>query len=172
MNRTMAALAASLALGAGASFAGGGTDNPEHARTLVAQAASDGMTEGEVRKVDKDAGKITLKHGEIKSLGMPPMTMVFRAKDPVLLDKVQPGAKVRFRAEQQGSTLLVTAIEQSVACSDGFQSTGSPQTAAIIEFQAQTATGKLKAVITPTGPSGCHCSYMRWSGHSECIDKA
>jgi len=53
--------------------------------------------------------------------------------------------------------------------SDGFQTTGSPQTKASAAFQAQTATGKLNAVITPTGPSGSHCSIMRWPGRSEAI---
>ena len=67
--------------------------------------------------------------------------------------------------------IRVTAIAESGACSEGFQSVESPQTAAIIAFQAQTATGKLKAVMTPTGPSGCHCSYMRCRGRSECIDR-
>ena len=69
------------------------------------------LTEGEVRKVDKSAGKITLKHGEIKNLDMPPMTMVFTAKDPVLLDKVRAGDKVLFNAEKDGGTYVVTAIE-------------------------------------------------------------
>jgi Cu(I)/Ag(I) efflux system protein CusF len=69
------------------------------------------QTEGEVRKVDKAAGKITLKHGEIKNLDMPPMTMVFTAKDKALLDKVKAGDKVRFQAEKEGGTYLVTAIE-------------------------------------------------------------
>jgi Cu/Ag efflux protein CusF len=76
--------------------------------SAFAQAA---QTEGEVRKVDKAAGKITLKHGEIKNLEMPPMTMVFTAKDPALLDKVKAGDKVRFHAEKEGTQFLVTALE-------------------------------------------------------------
>lgn len=68
-------------------------------------------TEGEVRKVDKSTGKITLRHGEIKNLDMPPMTMVFTAKDPALLEKVKAGDKVLFHAEKDGPTYLVTAIE-------------------------------------------------------------
>jgi Cu/Ag efflux protein CusF len=111
MNKTTAVLAALLALGAAAAFAAENVGNKDDSTTAVAQAAGDQMTEGEVRKIDKDAGKITLKHGEIKNLGMPPMTMVFRVKDPSLLEKAQPGAKVRFRAEQQGGALLVTAME-------------------------------------------------------------
>lgn len=77
---------------------------------LFAQAASD-TTDAEVRKVDKDAGKITLKHGEIKNLDMPAMTMVFQVKDPALLDKVKPGDKVKFSAQKSGSAYVVTAIE-------------------------------------------------------------
>lgn len=69
------------------------------------------MTAAEVRKVDKDNGKLTLKHAEIKSLDMPPMTMVFTVKDKALLDKVKAGDKVRFKAEQAGGAYVVTAIE-------------------------------------------------------------
>jgi Cu(I)/Ag(I) efflux system protein CusF len=79
--------------------------------TAVAQTATKDMTEGEVRKVDTDAKKITLKHGPIKNLDMPGMTMVFQVKDAALLDKVKAGDKVRFSAEQQQGALVVTAIE-------------------------------------------------------------
>ena len=53
--------------------------------------------------------------------------------------------------------------------SDGFQTTASPQTRASAVFHDHTATGKLKALITPTTPSGCHCSIIRWPGRSEAI---
>jgi Cu(I)/Ag(I) efflux system protein CusF len=69
------------------------------------------MADAEVRKVDKDAAKVTLKHGEIKSLDMPPMTMIFTAKDKALLDKVKAGDKVRFQAANEGGKLVVTAID-------------------------------------------------------------
>lgn len=69
------------------------------------------LTDGEVRKVDRDAGKLTLRHGEIKHLDMPRMTMVFQVREPALLDKVQVGDKVMFRAEKAGSAFVVTAIE-------------------------------------------------------------
>jgi len=61
------------------------------------------------------------------------------------------------------------AIAQSGAFSDGFQSTGSPQTSASMAFQAQTALGKLNAVITAIGPRGCHCSVRRWRDRSLAI---
>jgi len=69
------------------------------------------MTDGEVRKIDKDNQKITLKHGDIKNLDMPGMTMVFKVTDPALLDKVQVGNKVRFVAAKADGALVVTAIE-------------------------------------------------------------
>jgi Cu/Ag efflux protein CusF len=79
-------------------------------------AAKDDMTAGEIRRVDKGAGTITITHGEIKNIGMPPMTMVFRAKTAALLDKVKVGDKVRFRAEQTAAgVLLVTEIQPSGA---------------------------------------------------------
>ena len=71
------------------------------------------MTDAEVRKVDKDAKKITLKHGEIKNLDMPAMTMVFQVKDSALLDKVKVGDKVKFKAEKVASGYAVTEIEMA-----------------------------------------------------------
>ncbi|WBY01339.1 copper-binding protein [Ramlibacter tataouinensis] len=77
----------------------------------VAAPAAD-MSAGEVRKIDKAAGKVTLKHGPIRNLDMPPMTMVFKATDPKQLDKLKVGDKVRFvagRGDNGGFT--VQAIE-------------------------------------------------------------
>lgn len=68
------------------------------------------FADGEVRKVDKDARKITLKHGPLQSLDMPAMTMVFRVKDAAMLEQLKPGDKVQFTAEQQGGALTVTKI--------------------------------------------------------------
>lgn len=65
------------------------------------------MAIGEVKKIDKDAGKITLKHGDLKHLDMPGMTMVFTVKDKSLLDKVQPGDKVKFHAISENGKLMV-----------------------------------------------------------------
>ena len=67
-------------------------------------------TDGEVEKVDKAQGKITLRHGEIKNLGMPAMTMEFTAKDAAMLNKVNPGDKVRFAADQVDGVLTVVSI--------------------------------------------------------------
>jgi Cu(I)/Ag(I) efflux system protein CusF len=69
------------------------------------------LTDGEVRKVDKDSGKLTIRHGAITNLDMPAMTMVFLVSDPALLDKVRMGDKIRFVAEKEGGAFLVTRIE-------------------------------------------------------------
>jgi Cu/Ag efflux protein CusF len=69
------------------------------------------LTEGEVRKVDRDAKKITIRHGPIVNLDMPAMTMVFQVRDAALLEKVQAGDKVRFAAEKTGGAYAVTHIE-------------------------------------------------------------
>lgn len=67
------------------------------------------VAEGEIRKVDKAAGKISIRHGEIKNLDMPPMSMVFQVKDKALLEKVKAGDKVRFTADQiDGDYTLIT----------------------------------------------------------------
>ncbi|HEX7891182.1 MAG TPA: copper-binding protein [Ramlibacter sp.] len=83
--------------------------------TLLATAAfaQAALTEGEVRKVDKAIGKITLKHGEIRNLDMPPMTMVFGVKDKTLLDNVKAGDKVKFAADKDAQgNYVVTALEK------------------------------------------------------------
>lgn len=84
--------------------------HPEPAK--VAQAAAP-MTDGEVRKVDMETKKITIRHGTIENLGMPPMTMVFQVKDPALLDQVKAGDKIRFNAEKSGGAFTVTRIESA-----------------------------------------------------------
>ena len=78
---------------------------------LASWSQSDDKVAGEVRKVDRDNRKITIKHGEIKSLDMPPMTMVFTVKDPALLEAAKPGDKVRFAVAREDGKFVVTAIE-------------------------------------------------------------
>ncbi len=69
------------------------------------------MSSGEVKKIDKEAGKITLKHGPLVNLDMAPMTMVFRVKEASMLDKVKVGDKINFAAEKINGALTVTQIE-------------------------------------------------------------
>lgn len=69
------------------------------------------LADGEVRKVDKEAKKITLRHGPLANLDMPAMTMVFQVKDPAMLDQVKQGDKVKFQAEKVGGAFTITKIE-------------------------------------------------------------
>jgi Cu(I)/Ag(I) efflux system periplasmic protein CusF len=84
-------------------------DHSAHHAAAAASAAD--MTEGEIRKVDRDAKKLTIKHGEIKNLDMPPMTMVFQLKHSDMLDKLKAGDKIRFAVEKTVSGLVVTEIQ-------------------------------------------------------------
>jgi Cu/Ag efflux protein CusF len=92
------------------------TDHAAHHAESAASApaSSINMTEGEVRKIDKDAKKVTLKHGPIKNLDMPPMTMVFKVMDAALLDDLSAGDKVRFSAAEQQGAYVVTGIERAI----------------------------------------------------------
>ena len=81
------------------------------ASSVSALAQGADMTEGEVRKIDKAQSKITLKHAEIKSLDMPPMTMVFNVKDKAVLDSLQPGDKVKFKAVNEAGKFTVTDLQ-------------------------------------------------------------
>jgi Cu(I)/Ag(I) efflux system periplasmic protein CusF len=78
-----------------------------HGGAALAQADA---TAGEVTKIDKAAGKVTLKHAEIKNLDMPPMTMAFRVKDAKVLDSVAVGDRVRFVAEKVDGQYTVTTL--------------------------------------------------------------
>ncbi|MGQ3052939.1 MAG: copper-binding protein [Roseateles sp.] len=76
-----------------------------------APATSADMTDAEVRKVDREAGKVTLKHGDIKSLDMPAMTMVFQVRNKAMLDKLQPGTRIQFKAANEGGKFVVTELK-------------------------------------------------------------
>ena len=88
---------------------------PVHAQSAAPATADKAsaveLSDAEVRKVDRDNKKITLRHGPIKNLDMPPMTMVFLVSDSALLDKVQAGDKVRFAAVNDAGKLTVTQIQ-------------------------------------------------------------
>lgn len=77
----------------------------------MATSPSANLVDGEVRKVDKDTKKITLKHAEIPNLEMPGMTMLFQVKDPAMLDSVKAGDKVKFKAEKAGGQFVITEIQ-------------------------------------------------------------
>lgn len=86
-----------------------------HGAASTGEAKTEGekslWTTGEVRKVDVAQKRITLKHGAIANLGMDPMTMVFRVRDAKLLEGLQVGSKIRFRAEQTADILYVTEVQ-------------------------------------------------------------
>lgn len=87
-----------------------GTANvsPSSPTSPVSQAET---SEAEVRKVDLGAGKVTLRHGEIKNLGMPPMTMVFQVKDRAFLNGLKAGDSVKFTADKIKGAYTVLSIE-------------------------------------------------------------
>jgi Cu/Ag efflux protein CusF len=109
--KTIAIVTLLAALAAPAAAQQKAEDHSAHHPAAAAAAAA--MTDGEVRKVDKDAKKLTIRHGEIKNLDMPPMTMVFQVKDDGMLDKVKVGDKVRFVARKSDTGLVVTDIQVS-----------------------------------------------------------
>jgi len=82
---------------------------PPHPAATAAAAVP--TSDGEVRKVDKQQGKVTLKHGPISNLDMPAMTMVFKVADPKMLDSLKEGDKVKFAADKVNGAYTVTAIE-------------------------------------------------------------
>lgn len=104
-------IAAAAALACTSVF--GQTTDTDHAahHAGAASATAVSAAEGEVRKIDKEQGKVTLKHGPIASFEMPGMTMVFKVADPKMLDKVKEGDKVKFAAERVNGAITVTAIE-------------------------------------------------------------
>lgn len=108
MKRTIIVTALVVAFGVPAGFASAATQSDARANAHESHGA---LTDGEVRKVDKQAKKITLRHGAIRNLDMPGMTMVFNVTDPSVLDKVKPGDKVRFAADKRGDALTVTHLE-------------------------------------------------------------
>ena len=115
MKKTLLTVSLAALLTSGAAFAASHEHSSHHpagqpAAATATPAAT--LTEGEVRKIDKALGKITLKHGEIKNLDMPGMTMVFRVSDATLLDRVQEGDKVGFSADKIGGQFTVTGIEK------------------------------------------------------------
>jgi len=108
LHTAVAGALAAAALPAVPAFAQG---HEHHVVAAATPAKSAEPSEGEVRKVDAAAKTITLKHGPLKNLDMPPMTMAFRVADPAMLDKVKVGEKVRFVAENPGGKLTITKIE-------------------------------------------------------------
>ena len=107
------ALASGLAAPAGwaQGAAPAATAAPAAAAASATPDAAD-LARGEVRKVDRDSGKLTLRHGEIKSLDMPPMTMVFVVQDKAWLDGLKVGDQLRFKAARVRGQITITEIAE------------------------------------------------------------
>ena len=110
MNNNFIALSLSAILLGLPAFSGATSHSAGQAATHEA-AQSALLTEGEVRKVDKEAKKLTIRHGPIANLDMPPMTMVFQVQDASILDAVKAGDKIRFQAEKVGGAYTATRVE-------------------------------------------------------------
>ena len=104
---TLAALVFATAT-AGALAAQHTTAPASQASTATAAA----LSEGEVRKVDREARKVTIKHGPLANLDMPGMTMVFHVKDVAMLERVKAGDAIRFKAEKLGGNYTVVELEK------------------------------------------------------------
>ena len=112
MTRNSVLIAAAM-FGVGLAFQAT-ADDKHHSQTeakpVAAVAAA--LADGEVRKIDKAAGKITIKHGPIKNLDMPPMTMAYPVKDKAMLDQLKPGDKIKFEASDIGGTFTLMRFEK------------------------------------------------------------
>lgn len=106
--------AVSVGLALAAANASAQMDMHEHAAMAAhAQVDANALSEGEVKKVDKDTGRLTIKHGPLNNLGMPGMTMAFKVQDANMLDRVKAGDRVRFRVERVNGAMVVTRLEAS-----------------------------------------------------------
>jgi len=109
--RLLALTSIACLLFAPGSYAAG--DSPaDNAAGTTSTESGQAMTSGVVKKVDKDTGKVTIRHGPIENLGMPQMTMIFRVKDPAMLDRLKEGDEIHFIAEKVDGALTVMQFEQ------------------------------------------------------------
>ncbi|MFN4327468.1 MAG: copper-binding protein [Limnobacter sp.] len=90
-------------------------DHAGHSAQTAPADAAEAWAEGEVRRVNKAAGTLTLRHGELRSVGMPPMTMVFSVDNTQNLEGLAEGDKVRFTVRKAGSQLIVTRLQKAPA---------------------------------------------------------
>ena len=110
-NHVVAAVVLVCAAGVQAQTAPASSADHAAHHPAAASGSVSPASEGEVRKVDKEQGKVTLKHGPIANLDMPSMTMVFKVADPKMLDTLKEGDKVKFSADRVNGAITVTAIE-------------------------------------------------------------
>ena len=112
MKKTLITTALLAVLGGAAPVAFAQADHSAHHGGASAASEADAkLAEGTVKKIDQSAGKLTIAHGPLEALGMPPMTMAFHAAEPGLLDQVKVGDRIRFAVEKVRGALTVTAVE-------------------------------------------------------------
>ena len=109
-NRILLALALASASLAHAQSSEPAGHDAHHAQPAAGEQGL--LSEGEVRKVDREAGKLTLRHGPLANLGMPAMTMVFKVKDPSMISQVKVGDKIDFVAEEIDGALTVVKMQK------------------------------------------------------------
>lgn len=83
----------------------------DHGAHKATAAQSALLTDGLVKKIDAKAGEIVIQHGQLDSIGMPPMTMAFGVADKAWLGKLKAGDKIRFAAEMKGGNAIVSRYE-------------------------------------------------------------
>lgn len=110
LNNVILATVVAISL---AAFSPVHAQSAQHAKRGEHAAAPAELTVGEIKKVDKEAGKLTIQHGELKNLNMPAMTMAFPVQDAAMLGKVKVGDKVRFAADNVNGSTTITHIEPS-----------------------------------------------------------
>jgi Cu(I)/Ag(I) efflux system protein CusF len=112
MNRFFAICAsATLSLAAGFAYAQAHDRAAHTAAATGSSTVTAAMSAGEVKKIDKAAGKITIQHGPLLNLNMPGMTMAFKVQNPVMLDQVKAGDKINFVADHVNGAFTVTKLE-------------------------------------------------------------
>ena len=85
----------------------------DHGSHQPAAARSAPLSDGLVKKVDKAAGEVVIQHGQLDSIGMPPMTMAFGVADKAWLNKLKAGDRIRFAAEMRGGDAIVSRYEMA-----------------------------------------------------------
>lgn len=119
--KTLSTLTLAIAMAAATPFAlaqegahaGHGAHGAHAGHAALEAQIAPALTDGEVKKIDKETGKITLRHGEIRNLNMAAMTMVFRVKDPSMLEQVNVGDRIRFAADRDNGAVAIVQLEKA-----------------------------------------------------------
>lgn len=112
MNRLIPALTL-IALAASAAPALAQMSGHKHGSAPAAAGAATELADGEIRRIDTERGVLMLKHGELRSVGMGPMTMSFKLQDPKMAQGLAVGDKVKFAVIAQGENLIITQIRKA-----------------------------------------------------------